>query len=347
MLIMITVIIAGGSGTRLWPLSTQNYPKHLLSLTNEKSLLQNTVDRVQRFAKQDHIFVITEESHSDHVVKQLQELPKDNILIEPGRRGTASCVLMGLNHIKKLGLPADEPIIFLWADHLIRDNDGFVASALRAGELSKTESKLVFVGVEPTYPATGFNYMQKDGPVDGWFNTFKLERFTEKPNKKTAEGYLSSGKYLWNAGYLVGSIGVFEDAMRAVAPDLLKEYENLGNSKDFKKAYLGLQNITIDAALSEKVQEGLIVPGTFDWVDVGSFGDLHDVSSTNDEGNHVWGNSIELENTTNSYVRNEDNEPVAVIGLDNVVVVNTPNGVLVANKNYSQKVGDIAKKIQS
>lgn len=344
---MITVIIAGGSGTRLWPLSTKEYPKHLLALTNDKSLLQNTVDRVQRFAKQDHIFVVTEATHAKHVVKQLGLLPKENILIEPGRRGTASCVLMGLNHIKKLGLPTDEPIIFLWADHLIRDNEGFVASALRAGELSKTENKLVFVGVEPTYPAAGFNYMQKDGPVDGWFNTFHLEKFTEKPDKKTAESYLSSGRYLWNAGYLVGSLGVFEDNMQRVAPKLYKDYESLGKASDFNVEYLKLQNETIDAALSEKVKDGLIVPGTFDWVDVGSFGDLHAVSSTNDDGNHIWGSDIELESTTNSYVRNEGNEPVAVIGLDNIVVVNTPNGVLVANKNYSQKVGDIAKKIQS
>lgn len=344
---MITVIIAGGSGTRLWPLSTKDYPKHLLSLTNENSLLQNTVERMRRVAKQDHIYVITESSHSKHVLDQLKGLSKDNILIEPGRRGTASCVLMGLVKIKNSKLPKDEPIIFLWADHLIRDNEGFAATALRAGELSKSENKLVFVGVEPTYPATGFNYMQKDGAVEGWFNTFNLERFTEKPNKKTAEMYLSSGKYLWNSGYLVGSLNVFENNMKNFAPELYTDYNRLVASNDINETYLSLTNQTIDSALSEKVNDGLIMPGTFDWVDVGSFSDLHAVSITDDNGNHTRGDGIELDNTTNSYIRNEDTEPVAVIGLDNIVVVNTPNGVLVANKNYSQKVGDIAKRIQS
>ena len=344
---MIAVIIAGGSGTRLWPLSTKDYPKHLLSLTNDKSLLQNTVDRVQRLAKNDHIFVITEASHSKHVIYQLEGLPKENILIEPGRRGTASCVLMGLNHVKKLGLPKDEPIIFLWADHLIRDNDGFAASALRAGELSKGEKRLVFIGVEPTQPATSFGYMQKSGPVDGWFNAFFLEQFKEKPDKKTADAYFHSGAYLWNTGYLVGSLRTFENTMQAVAPKLYQSLAKLYNAPDFETAYLQLKNETIDTALSEHVTNGLVIPGTFDWVDVGSFSDLHSVSSTNDDGNHVWGNGVELENTTNSYIRNDDTEPVAVIGLDNIVVVNTPNGVLVANKNYSQKVGDIAKRIQS
>lgn len=343
---MIVVIIAGGSGTRLWPLSTKDYPKHLLSLTNEKSLLQNTVDRVQRLAKIDHIFVITDASHSEHVINQLDGLPKENILVEPGRRGTASCALMGLCHIQKMDLPRDEPIIFLWADHLIRDNEGFAASILRAGELSKGEKRLVFIGVEPNQPATSFGYMQKAEQVEGWFNTFYLRQFKEKPDKKTAEKYFYSGDYLWNTGYLVGSLATFERTMSAVAPGLQQSYERLKKSSDFEKTYLDLPNETIDTALSENVKNGLVIPGTFDWVDVGSFGDLHSVSSTDEDGNHLWGDGIEIENTTNSYIRNEDVEPVAVIGLDNIVVVNTPNGVLVANKNYSQKVGDIAKRIQ-
>ncbi|MBP9820964.1 mannose-1-phosphate guanylyltransferase [Candidatus Saccharibacteria bacterium] len=343
---MITVIIAGGSGTRLWPLSTQDYPKHLLKLTNSNSLLQNTVSRVERLTKKDHILVITEESHVEHVYKQLDNIDRKNILVEPGRRGTASCVLMGLSHIKKSGLPQDEPIIFLWADHLIRDNEGFTASALRAGELSKGENKLVFIGVKPTYPATGFNYIKQDGPVDGWFQTFHLEKFTEKPDKKTAEKYVTSGRYLWNSGYLVGSLSVFENEMKRSSPDLYQDYLKVCDDKDFINTYLGLKSLTIDEALSEKVKDGLVMPVTFDWMDVGSFSDLHAVSTTDDSGNHVWGNNVELDSTTNSYVRNEDTEPVAVIGLDNIVVVNTSNGVLVVNKNYAQNVGEVAKKVQ-
>lgn len=343
---MITVIIAGGSGTRLWPLSTQDYPKHLLKLTNSNSLLQNTLERVERFARKDHVFVITETSHADHVFKQLSDIPKSNILVEPGRRGTASCVIMGLSHIKNAGLPKDEPIIFLWADHLIRDNDGFAATALRAGELSKGEGKLVFVGVEPNQPSTAFGYMKKDGPVEGWFNAFHLEKFVEKPNKNTAEKYFNTGGYLWNTGYLVGSVEVFEKTMQKDAQELYNEYLKYNDAQNKDMQYLEMPNLVIDTALSEKVSNGLVIPGTFDWMDVGSFSDLHAVSTTDDKGNHVWGQGIEIDTTTNSYIRNEASEPVAVIGLDNVVVVNTPNGVLVANKNYAQKVGEVAKKVQ-
>jgi mannose-1-phosphate guanylyltransferase len=345
---MITVIIAGGSGTRLWPLSTSDYPKHLLTLTNERSLLQNTVERVKRLSKQDHIFVIPDSSHVEHVVNQLKDyIDIKNILPEPDRRGTANAILLGLQHIKTNNLPSDEPIIFLWADHLIRDNEGFAASALRAGELSKGEKRLVFIGVEPTQPATGLGYMQKDVAVEGWYDAFYLKQFKEKPDKKTAEEYFYSGQYLWNTGYLVGSLDIFEATMKRYAPDLYNSYDSLVKAEDKEAAYLDLKNQTIDTSLSEKVQDGLVIPGSFDWVDVGSFGDLHAVSSTDDNGNHTWGQGIELDSTTNSYVRNEDNEHVAVIGLDNVVVVNTPNGVLVTNKNYSQKVGDLAKKIQA
>ena len=132
---MIVVIIAGGSGTRLWPLSTPDYPKHLLKLTNKHSLLQNTLMRVESLASIDNIFVVSESSHIHHVREQLPKLNKHNILVEPGRRGTASCVLLALSEIKKRKM-ADESILFLWADHLIRDTDGFTATVLRAGENS-------------------------------------------------------------------------------------------------------------------------------------------------------------------------------------------------------------------
>lgn len=347
---MIVVIIAGGSGTRLWPLSTPNFPKHLLRLTNERSMLQNTYDRAKKIS--DNIYVITEASHSEHVFTQLPDMTEEKVIIEPGRRGTASCFIASLDRITSHS-GTDESIVFMHADHHIRDVDGFANTVKYAGRTAKKEKKIVLLGVEPTYPATGFGYIQKDKPIDdnGSSFAYKVHSFKEKPDHDVASEYVRSGNYLWNMGYFVAPAEVFLAKMKKNAPAMFKGYNDLKKVADdlkaYKKTYLDFENIAIDYALLEKTPDLLVVPGSFDWVDVGSFADLHDVSVLDPQKNHLRGDAIELEGVENSYVRNEDDKPVAVIGLDNVVVVNTPNGVLVARKDLSQKVGEIAKRLQA
>src|SRR5262249_39678126 len=159
--------------------------------------------RVQQLTDASKIFVVSEASHSDHVVKQLADIPKDNILIEPARRGTASCFLLALDAIKRRGLD-DEAVFFLWADHIIRDTRGFATTATQAGELAEKTGKMVFIGAEPTYPTTGLGYMEKGERLqNGFKNGFELKQFVEKPDKKTAAQYFRSGNYLWNTGYLI------------------------------------------------------------------------------------------------------------------------------------------------
>jgi len=341
---MIVVIIAGGSGTRLWPLSTPDYPKHLLSLTNPRTLLQNTYDRVRKVAEPENIFVVSEASHADHVPKQLTEAPKENILIEPARRGTASCFLLALNEIKRRGLD-DQAIFFLWADHVIRDTRGFVGTATQAATLAEKLQKVVFIGVEPTHASTGLGYMEKgDRLQNGFKNAFELKEFVEKPDLKTATHYFQSGNYLWNTGYMVTTRQTLEREIKEHSEQLWQAYQQLLTSDDVEQTYLGFESQVIDKALSEKVTDGLVVPGTFDWLDVGSFLDLHGASEQDAEGNYLKGGIIEVEQVTNSYIRNEQDLPVAVIGLDNVAVVATPNGILVTKKTYAQKVGEISKR---
>ncbi|MDB5183166.1 MAG: hypothetical protein JWO47_950 [Candidatus Saccharibacteria bacterium] len=342
---MIVVIIAGGSGTRLWPLSTHSYPKHLLSLVNDKSLLQNTVNRVLQITSADKVIVIPEVSHVHHVLEQLKDIGKKNIIPEPGRRGTASCLLLALTEIKKRKW-ADEPILFLWADHLVRNADGFAATMLKAGEIAETEEKLVFIGVNPSYPSTGLGYMERDGKLKGWRDAHNLMSFKEKPDKRTAEKFIASGKYLWNTGYLVGTLKTFEREMANNSERMTSDYEALFASKNRDETYLSFITEPLELALSEKVKDAIVVTGSFDWADIGSFKDLHDISGKDDSGNHTRGEKIEIESATNSYVRNDTEVPVAVIGLDNVVVINTQHGVLVTNKNYAQNVGDVAKRLQ-
>lgn len=332
----------------MWPLSTHDFPKHLLKLTNEKSLLQNTYERVKELS--DDIFVIPEKSHSKHVYSQLPELPWKNVLVEPARRGTASCVVLALSEIKRRRFES-QAVLFLWADHLIQDKKAFVEAALQAAKLAESEQKLVFMGMKPSYPSTGLGYIQKGKKQPGKSkNVFTLKQFVEKPNAATAKLYYKSGEYLWNTGYLTGTIEAFEREIKAHAPRLWNDYQSLLSTRlpiRRRKFYMDFVSEPIDTALSEHVPDGLIVAGGFDWLDIGSFHDLHGASRQDKGGNFVSGPDIELENVTDSYVRNETDIPIAVIGLENVAVIATENGVLVTNKAHAQKVGDVSKKLQS
>jgi mannose-1-phosphate guanylyltransferase len=345
---MIVVIIAGGSGTRLWPLSTSSYPKHLLNINDEPlSLVQNTYKRARQVTTDDKIYVATEASHVQYVKDQLSDLPDGAFVVEPARRGTAHCILAALAEIEKNHDP-EEPIAFMAADHYIRDMDGFAQSFKLADTVVRAEQRILLVGIEPDFPATGFGYIQKGDPLEGQQFVYNVSNFKEKPDFATAQEYLNSGRYLWNAGYFVGSVKAFRDKMNTYAPDLLKNYESLLNTTDeaaYKDLYLGFENIAIDYMLIEKVPDLLVIPASFDWMDLGSFNDMYNAVDKDNMGNHLKGN-VEIEDAQNIFVENFEDKPVAVIGLDNVVVVNTPDGVLVLRRDLSQKVGDIAKRIQ-
>lgn len=339
---MIAVIIAGGSGTRLWPLSTPDYPKHLLKVGgDESSLLQNTYNRAKRLA--DKIYVVSEAGHIDHVKDQLPELGDEAFIVEPARRGTANCIVAALVSVAKQA-DADEPIAILSADHYIRDINGFVHSFKIASKTSKQTNRIVLVGVEPDYPATSFGYIEKGELIDEQTFVFNVQSFKEKPDYNTAVSYLASGKFLWNCGYFVGSINTFKGAMEHHATELFNNYQKLTQASvnNYTDTYLSFESNSIDYALIEKVPDLLVVPASFDWIDLGSYGDLHRAVDSDNKGNHVHGN-VETEDLTNSFVQNHEDKPVVVIGLNNVVVINTPNGILVARKDLAQKVGDVSK----
>lgn len=342
---MIVVIIAGGSGSRLWPLSTPTFPKQLLKVNgDERTLLQNTYDRARQLTDANSIYVVPETTLMPHVREQLPEFSEENFVIEPARRGTAHCILAALDHISKKH-DHDEPIAVLSADHYIRDVDGFVHSFKVAAESSRDEGRIVLVGVEPDHPATGFGYIQKDTLNNEEKFVFNVHSFKEKPDHATAQSYLNSGNYLWNCGYFVGSIDTFRNAMQTDAPELFQNFQKLQQAtpENYEETYLQFDSISIDYALIEKVHNLLVVPASFDWMDLGSFSDLHKAADQDDNGNNIQG-LVEVEEVENSFVQNHEDKPVAVIGLDNVVVVNTPHGIVVARKDLSQKVGDISKR---
>lgn len=347
---MITVIIAGGSGTRLWPLSTATNPKQLLRLTNERSMVQNTFDRAVKMS--ENVYVVPDISHAEALKAQLPELDEDHFVVEPGRRGTANCIVAALAHVAKRH-DHDEPIAFIHSDHHIRDVEGFVKSFEAAAEVSSAKNTIALIGIEPTYPATGFGYIERNGELADFKSIYKVESFKEKPDFETAKEYMQSGHYLWNCGYFVGSVNTFVAEMQEYAPDLLGNYQRLLAIDDpqedrYKETYLSFDNEVIDIALIEKSNSLVVVPASFDWMDVGSFKDLHEANEQDELGNYAYGDNIHQVEVENAYIRNEDkSKHVAVIGLDNVVVVNTKDGILIARKDLSHKVGDIAKNIQS
>lgn len=345
---MITVIIAGGSGTRLWPLSTSNYPKQLLKLTGERTMLQTAYDRATRLG--ETIYVVTEASHSDHVREQLPELPDSAFLIEPGRRGTAHCIVFALDVIAR-SHDKDEPVAFIHSDHYVRDINGFARSFAVAAKTSVANNEITLIGIEPTFPATGFGYIERDGVIDSDSGVYNVESFKEKPDFDMAQRYVESGNYLWNCGYFVGSINTFLGEMRRSAPELEASFEKLASiqtpqSEEYNAAYLALDNQVIDIALIEKAKSLAVVSASFDWMDVGSFKDLHDAVAKDKQSNYFRGESIHAIDVENVYIRNEEDKPIAVIGLDNVVVVNTPDGILVSRKDVSHRTGEVAKKLQ-
>jgi len=341
---VIVIIIAGGSGTRLWPLSTPDYPKHLLRVNgDDRSLLQNTYDRARQVA--DAVYVVSEASHIEHVKKQLPELPPDAFIVEPARRGTANCIALALAYVGKRH-NADEPIAAIHADHYVRDTAGFQHSFKIAADTTAREKRLVLVGVEPDYPATGFGYIQKGALLGQDAFVFNVHSFKEKPDAATAQSYVQSGNYLWNCGYFVASLNTFKREMDAAAPALHDVYEKLvqAGEDEIGQLYVSLKSEAIDYALIEKVEDLLVVPASFDWMDVGTFADLYKAAPHDGQGNYHSGRT-ELEQVTNSFVQNVEEKPVVVIGFDNIVVVNTPAGILVAPKDLSSKAGDISKRL--
>jgi mannose-1-phosphate guanylyltransferase/mannose-6-phosphate isomerase len=346
---MITVIIAGGSGTRLWPLSTPAYPKHLLKLTGERTMLQTTYDRAVKAGKL--VYVVTEASHSKHVREQLPDLPDDAFLIEPGRRGTGNCIVFALDIISRKH-DHKEPIAFVHSDHHIRDTDGYVQSLHNAADASNKTHKITLVGIEPTFPSTLFGYIERDGLLADDTDAYVIQSFKEKPDYDTAQQYVQAGNYLWNCGYFVGSFDTFLSEINRSSPELKMNYEKLMSlptpcNDKYSQTYLKLDNQVIDYALSEKSDNLLVVPANFDWMDMGSFRDLHNAVDRDEQGNYFNGKGIYSIDVGNVYVRNEETKPIAVIGLDNVIVVNTPEGILVARKDVSNRVGEIAKKLQA
>lgn len=339
---MIIVIIAGGSGTRLWPLSQPEYPKHLLRLTGDNSLLQNTYQRAKAVTKQ--IFIATEVSHAEAVKEQLPELASEDFIIEPARRGTASVIVLALAYLQRFH--PNETVVFLHADHHITDTAKFTQAVKAAAKASEQAQKIALIGLVPSYPATGFGYI-KAGAEElsaAGLSARAAAGFKEKPDFATAERYIKEGNYYWNLGLFAAPISVFAANLKQFAPKLYQDYLDLCAVTSFDDAtavYLKMASQPIDTALIEKTDQILVIPGEFDWADIGSFLDLHKILHGQDS-NALKGDVHQLD-CTDSMIHAAD-KPIIAVGLEGIVVIDTPEGLLVCAKEQSQKVGELVKQ---
>ena len=338
------VIMAGGSGTRLWPLSRAAHPKQFLRLHGEDTMLQTTVNRLSVLDIQSPITICNEE-HRFFVAEQLREIDKlGSIILEPVGRNTAPAIALAALTVK------DDPLLLvLAADHVIQDEAAFNAAVVRAIPLAET-GKLVTFGIVPSEPDTGYGYIKRGNDFG---EGFTVDEFAEKPSLEVAQGYISSGEYYWNSGMFLFRASSYIEELNKFRPDILEQCKasvmDVKADLDFlrinKETFESCPAESIDYAVMEKTSQAVVVSMDAGWSDIGSWSSLWDISEKDGDGNSTHGDVI-LHNTHNSYVKT-DERLVAAIGVNDLVIVSTKDALMVAHKDSVQDVKIITANLKA
>ena len=339
---MKIIILAGGGGTRLFPLSRSNYPKQFLNIDSDKSLLEETIDRYLGVVSSKDIIIVTSEKYYFYVKEALNNCgsQESSIILEPFPRNTAPAIALAVRFcIDELKTSIEELLFVAPADHLIRPKDEFVFKVNQAIEAAK-EDKLVTMGIKPDKPETGYGYI-KAGTE--WKCGFNVDKFVEKPDKETAEKYLKEGNYFWNSGMYSFSIKTFLEEMSIYQPEI---YEKLSNTtyNEFLKSFGDLKGISIDYAIAEKSNKVLTIPLDLYWNDVGSWDSIYECLDKDELGNIYLGDCQTID-CKNSLLISKD-RLITGIGLEDIIVVETNDVIMVCKKSESQKVKDIVDSLK-
>lgn len=339
------VVMAGGSGTRFWPLSRKARPKQFLPLASEAPLIVDTVDRLKGLSRPKQTLVVCGPVHAPSVKKLVKGLPRGNVVVEPVARNTAPAIALAALHVAKRD--PEGILVVLPSDHHVADVPGFRRTLEQAAEVAR-QGLLVTIGIKPSRPETGYGYIRVGDPLPSEASrqagARKVSAFVEKPDLATAQGYLASGDYLWNAGIFLFRADAILDAFRRHMPELARGLEKiaarLGKRDEaavLRKHFPKLPNVSIDYGVMEKADNIAVLPADFGWSDVGSFGAIPEVREADAQGNVVSGKGAVVVDCQDCVVL-ADGRPLAVVGLKDMVVVDSGDSVLVVPREKAQDV---------
>lgn len=340
------VIMAGGVGSRFWPMSTQEKPKQFIDVLGVgKSLLQLTTDRFKDIIKPENIWVVTNKRYVGIVKEQLPQLPESNILCEPCRRNTAPCIAYVSWRIKKKDAKAN--IVVTPSDHIVMNVEEFKRVVTGALNFTRETDAIVTLGIKPTRPETGYGYIQADLSSSSLRNKeiFRVDSFKEKPDRNTAEKYIKSSNYFWNAGIFVWNVKTIVNAFRIYQPAMAKVFENLLPAYEtpeeqqlIDERFPLCENISVDYAIMEKAEEIFIHPADFGWSDLGTWGSLQNHIQKDIYGNSCIGNDIKLYDSHNCMVHTTEEKKVIIQGLDGFIVAEHDNTLLICKLQEEQRI---------
>lgn len=353
---LYVVILCGGGGTRLWPLSRNSAPKQFIDLVGSESLFTKTLRRAQKLVSNDHILVMTNKNYLKDVESSARELPKENIISEPEKKNTALAmgVIAGIIHKRD----EDAVIINFASDHLIANDKLFVESMLAAAKVAAEGKCIVTVGITPTFAHTGLGYIHADGKIgeESGLDVMRVEGFREKPDFETATKFLETGEYFWNANLYTWSSKLILSEFARLARELFAHIETitLASNKDFEtvlaEEYKLVKEEQIDTAISEKSDKLVVIAGNFGWTDIGSWNVVHDEVKKDKDGNALISREEGADwfriDTKNSLV-SSGKKQIVTIGLKNIVIIDTDDAILVAHKDRVQDVKKVVEHLKN
>jgi mannose-1-phosphate guanylyltransferase len=364
------IIMAGGTGTRFWPASRNDSPKQLLELVGGETMIRQTVDRLGELVPAERRMVVTNRQLVDAMAKQLPELPAAAIVGEPCKRDTAPCI--GLAALLVSRQDPDATMLVMPADHVIRPAEKFQAAVRKAAALvEESPGRIVTFGVKPTYPAEIFGYIHRGKPIEPHEITgsdqrsasvpatrlaapaFVVNSFKEKPFAEAAREFVASGEYYWNSGIFVWQASTIVESLRREQPEMLAHLEAIVAAWDtperdavFEREFTAIKGISIDYAVMEHAADVAVIEAPFEWDDLGGWQSLARLAGSDVLGNTIVGRHLGLA-TKGTIVRTDDEHLVVTLGVEDMIVVHTPNATLVANKHDEEKIRQIVKDLES